>query len=1077
MVTFDIDKYYTCGLEETDEFTVDQFPPDFGGTRKPTLGFWFQYKLENASLGWITLYKLTSDYSENFARHPACYLSWQSSTTTTIVCNMRSNEINYGSQVNYTFFVLDKWYFMSTDVDLDQGVTNFRILDASKTSASDESQLIAYDMTAANINFTGFSYESPDYKLLLAGDIAFHNKSCMSIWQLFMITGFIPSQQDLYLLAFCLTLISQKYAVQPYNVYQNMFDYSESQDDTLLLVNENSPWLSWSANRQSYSFILDPSEMISPALRLPLSFLHPNGTLFVSVRITFKIIEGTQDTCSTYWLLRRISTSTSQTIFGIGISKGHGLVTIQKSTTDIQSDSGQIDQPKYTFNTWETLYVGCYEQWLSVTLCLFFFENDRSNRYHLRFDLNDIYNENANGISDTLWLGSSTPGSAVSSTTTCGTTKIVSLSINQGHLPLPLDGDGCYGGCQFSITSNNDYCYVLDSSSSGGGSASCPSQTAQIPNHRDCIPCPLGCSACTFNDQDNLNTVCTECQQNYTLTSSSSSFATNSFGICSCAPNYYFAIDSITNQGLCVPKTHIAVSITQAGSSSFSFNVEFPIAFYSRQSDLSTLLSSIRVALNDEALSTATLTAVTTNRISLSFSWMANIEVGSNLRLNFSAFNQIEGLTLQVLPSTVSYTYTTGYIYLDDQTLATLQSIGEATAIGSIVQNSGADLISLISGGVSSAAIFLLDAIGELELYKYLNIEFPANFIAFYESLYSGNNTSIPNVFATIKSEGGGDNNNVATTSTYYKFSEWNTPIVFLDKCGDGLAKQIVALALCLLTPLPVLFCLKKDDSSKMERFFTRLNHIFRWNMVISYFLGDFTTLIVHIMVQFQELSFSNLDNYSIASVVVSVLILTAYAIIFAVAAYQVNKKRLTIPYYFTSARKKLKKRIEKDKFPVSMAVFQEEYNEDNRFDKNFMFVMKFQDLLVCVNFFFLQRAPLAQCYVYTLLIGYLIIITLIVRPSKSLLSMIGLLFNEFGKLVLGILAIIIASDKQTGHLLSQDMMLVIGKAQIYTVITIFAGNIVLTLVIIGGEILKLIRSMKSKKRGEHRKLAQATKT
>lgn len=65
-------------------------------------------------------------------------------------------------------------------------------------------------------------------------------------------------------------------------------------------------------------------------------------------------------------------------------------------------------------------------------------------------------------------------------------------------------------------------------------------------------------------------------------------------------------------------------------------------------------------------------------------------------------------------------------------------------------------------GGVSGPTVFLLDAISELEMYKYLNVNFPKNFIAFYESLYS--TSLIPNVYSYLNGDG------TVVTSTYYQF-------------------------------------------------------------------------------------------------------------------------------------------------------------------------------------------------------------------------------------------------------------------------------------------------------------------
>lgn len=239
------------------------------------------------------------------------------------------------------------------------------------------------------------------------------------------------------------------------------------------------------------------------------------------------------------------------------------------------------------------------------------------------------------------------------------------------------------------------------------------------------------------------------------------------------------------------------------------------------------------------------------------------------------------------------------------------------TQIGSFIHESGSGMLSVALGGTSNAAIFTLQAPIKLELFKYLNIQFPANFVAYYNSRWPSNTTTTRNLFSLIKK---GSDTSIAI-SGYYQFSFWSTPIVLLERCGRLLNKELVSLLLCFLTWLPVLICKNKDETPK-SKIFTKLHYTVRWNLVITFFVGDFSVLILQTMIQFHEVSFQELDAFSILSIVVTILILIAYALIIGFGIYQVNKRRLEIPSYMTSALKQLKKKIEKEKFPESLAVF-----------------------------------------------------------------------------------------------------------------------------------------------------------
>src|SRR5690606_19355845 len=124
----------------------------------------------------------------------------------------------------------------------------------------------------------------------------------------------------------------------------------------------------------------------------------------------------------------------------------------------------------------------------------------------------------------------------------------------------------------------------------------------------------------------------------------------------------------------------------------------------------------------------------------------------------------------------------------------------------------------------------------DLEMYKYLNVKFPKIFFKFYESLYSM--SLIPNVYAYLN-----DADSVAT-SEYYKFKEWEEPVLFIEKAGDGFIKENIAFVLAILTWIPFKLCSK---SKKLKKIMEAIHYTFRWNMLVSYFIGDFMPFIVQI--------------------------------------------------------------------------------------------------------------------------------------------------------------------------------------------------------------------------------------
>ena len=256
-----------------------------------------------------------------------------------------------------------------------------------------------------------------------------------------------------------------------------------------------------------------------------------------------------------------------------------------------------------------------------------------------------------------------------------------------------------------------------------------------------------------------------ECQQNFTLIKAS--------GICGCINNYYFTIDALTRQGQCLAKLDLAPSLSKSSEDDLIFAWKATAgAFYSQESQISLIIATIKVDLQGALLTlniNYTINFDASDQFTITLLNDAGISQYSVLTVDFSKYNEIEGLSTIVTSSNVTYKFSKGYAYLHPETKETLLSIGQKSAIGALAQAASTTSFTALLGGASGAALFLLDALGELEMIKYLNVNFPKNFVAFYEGFYA---TSIlPNLYAYI------NRNDTVQTSNYYKFADWQTPV------------------------------------------------------------------------------------------------------------------------------------------------------------------------------------------------------------------------------------------------------------------------------------------------------------
>ena len=225
-----------------------------------------------------------------------------------------------------------------------------------------------------------------------------------------------------------------------------------------------------------------------------------------------------------------------------------------------------------------------------------------------------------------------------------------------------------------------------------------------------------------------------------------------------------------------------------------------------------------------------------------------------------------------------------------------------------------------------------------------------------------------------------------------------------------------------------------------------KIHYTFRWNSVISFFAADLTPYMVQITLQFKEAPFVTNDGYTNFSTSISVIILITYLTIIAVGLFQVNRKRLQVPDYLGEAKQKLKDRIDREKFPSSLTIYIEDFKIESIFDMNFLLIAKLEDIILSLNYVFMQTAPLAQCYIFTVITGFWLLMVIIAKPFRSRLATVILLFNESVKLGLGIIAIVLATN-ETKYFIDPDMMLTVGEVMIWTIVGTFGIN---TLISIG---------------------------
>ena len=76
--------------------------------------------------------------------------------------------------------------------------------------------------------------------------------------------------------------------------------------------------------------------------------------------------------------------------------------------------------------------------------------------------------------------------------------------------------------------------------------------------------------------------------------------------------------------------------------------------------------------------------------------------------------------------------------------------------------------------------------------------------------------------------------------------------------------------------------------------------------------------------------------------------------------------------------------------------------------------------VLLSLNYIFMQDMPLAQCYIYTVVTGFWLVMVVVGKPLKSKAGFFIFVFTHAMRLVLGLFAVVLATNDIV-HFISPD--------------------------------------------------------
>ena len=395
---------------------------------------------------------------------------------------------------------------------------------------------------------------------------------------------------------------------------------------------------------------------------------------------------------------------------------------------------------------------------------------------------------------------------------------------------------------------------------------------------------------------------------------------------------------------------------------------------------------------------------------------------------------------------------------LDKETLETIEGAAKVASAAVQASTIATIILPVVATAAGSVVALFLDFLGEIAIFQYINVPFPANFEAFMQ-FFGGN--IFPNLFENAYDE------SESVTSTIGKFEEYECSQVFLDNCGGGLDKEFLAIAVIIVTSILALGFKRWPKAHSM---ICKVRDSYRWNGFLAFYIGDFQEFFVFTLLQFRE------SVKPLISLIIGILLVISYLVWYLYLSIALNRRKKAAKKIRGSRRsttRSSRSRTSEEKeeeigdIPESMNMVVDEFVRKNWYSRNFLLLMCLQNAIFGFILVFLQNWGTIQAGLYSYIeIFYGILVLGAFRPFKEKSQAVTFTISQIVKGIMGCLALALGLDEKW-MLFSDDQRDAVGIALITLASVGIAGNGLLSVGMIGMKIIDYCRKFKRKKREE----------
>ena len=283
----------------------------------------------------------------------------------------------------------------------------------------------------------------------------------------------------------------------------------------------------------------------------------------------------------------------------------------------------------------------------------------------------------------------------------------------------------------------------------------------------------IGCASCLTKQIDSQSLGCLKCISGLQEVD----------GECRCFQKFKYLELQDISQPYCRDKRRSIVSWKFIRSTStVQFRMSFTSDFQKIEQNMWFVAQNIAIDFSNRWLRYNDLSIqIQGSSIFIEFTPTNRIRAGTKVSVNTSFIDEYNNLPFSPFylgATSLTYVFPTDVYYVDNVTNKSVTTVSTVASDAMKIQSATSSVLPILAGGLATTALFLVDFVGDVINFRYINVPYPSMFMIFCNILDS---TILPNPYSGLSNGTG------VTSSSTGKFRDFGYSTVMLENSAATL--------------------------------------------------------------------------------------------------------------------------------------------------------------------------------------------------------------------------------------------------------------------------------------------------